>query len=258
LTLRSPSATGVCSPPLAVTAASEVAQARSVSLGVGGLSHSAHDSPSPSMASRRRRNATKLRLSRVWSLVRQPRTCRSKKINMSRELRPYNCRVSFSAALSHGRLHLGCTYADYLIHVLSQRAWSRAHGLVVRVTPNLPHEPWTEGTARLAARTRIRRWPIDRTAGARRSGPLDRGKTSAAAAAITRASGQRGPPRACSSRLLRVSPHRVPLSRPAAQAGPPASGWARVVSAAGGNAGLRPVLLLFSTASPGLAPWHGR
>jgi hypothetical protein len=158
----------------------------------------------------------------------------------------------------HGRLHLGCTYADYLIHVLSQRAWSRAHGLVVRVTPNLPHEPWTEGTARLAARTRIRRWPIDRTAGARRSGPLDRGKTSAAAAAITRASGQRGPPRACSSRLLRVSPHRVPLSRPAAQAGPPASGWARVVSAAGGNAGLRPVLLLFSTASPGLAPWHGR
>src|SRR5215467_1325792 len=46
------------------------------------------------------RNATKLRLNSVRPLVRQPSTCRSEKINMSRGMRPYN-RVSRRVAESH-------------------------------------------------------------------------------------------------------------------------------------------------------------
>lgn len=42
-----------------------------------------------SLRGRRRRNARKLRLNSAWPLVRQRRTCRSQKINMSREMRPY-------------------------------------------------------------------------------------------------------------------------------------------------------------------------
>lgn len=65
-----------------------------------------------------RRNATNLRLTFGGIVVRQPRSCRSQKINMSGEMRPYNCPcgVSRRMAESHGQWRVDVGYGIFVTH----------------------------------------------------------------------------------------------------------------------------------------------
>jgi hypothetical protein len=62
------------------------------------------DSQVPSVPTQLQKKCHETETERVWPPVRQPRTRRSQKINMSRDMRPYNpgmksCSVSFPSAL---------------------------------------------------------------------------------------------------------------------------------------------------------------